>query len=556
MFVVWAGHSLSMLLAVNSADTPQLVSSAIIASALDIIATAPVAAGASSVPNLSPARTLDSYSRTALLAGLASVAAASVLLLLLLMYCLQRPHDAFVVRRRDPHATADKAAELTVLSADVDEASRVASPDQDWRLAAPFSRASLSTQSAEKSAHNEQRCSIVEVSSRSAKLARSSTAPSTHGAPDAAWPAEGVAGVSRVSVSLSASDVGGAAAPASIENAAGGDGRALLAGWFAQPPGAAQRALLPVKGGMVKAASMRVPRCTSPAGRRSSPPMRRLTRTGSNVVLDDCELLEQIGSGGEGTVYRALWQGTPVAVKVWHETGWGDEQLASVCREVEVLRRLRHPHIVEFYGACTKPPHWCLVMEYAEGGTLSNLLHGPAAPPDAGLPMLQLLQLSTEIASALDYLHSARIVHRDLKPQNILLSRDGHAALTDFGIAKHKPGDFLTTKNIGAGTSAYMAPELFGGGGITERVDQYAFAVVLWEMLTGQLPWKGMAALQIIMSVAVQRQRPPLPHTCPRKLRALIEELWHQDPASRPSCMVVRHRLFELRGEEEANARR
>ena len=103
-----------------------------------------------------------------------------------------------------------------------------------------------------------------------------------------------------------------------------------------------------------------------------------------------------------------------MAVKVWHETGWGDEQLASVCREVEVLRRLRHPHIVEFYGACTKPPHWCLVMEYAEGGTLSNLLHGPNAPPGAGLPMLQLLQLSTEIASALDYLHSARIVHRDL----------------------------------------------------------------------------------------------------------------------------------------------
>ena len=96
----------------------------------------------------------------------------------------------------------------------------------------------------------------------------------------------------------------------------------------------------------------------------------------------------------------------------------------------------------------------------------------------------------------------------------MLLSRDGHAALTDFGIAKHKPGDFLTTKNVGAGTSAYMAPELFGGGGITERVDQYAFGIVLWEMLTGQLPWKGMAALQIIMSVAVQRQRPPLPRTC------------------------------------------
>ena len=400
------------LASVNSADTPQLVSSAIIASALDIIASAPITAGAPSVPTSPHARTLDSYSRTALLAGLASVAAAAVLVLVLLMYCLQRPHDAFALRRREPRAKAHKAAELTAVSADVDESDQVAPPEHDWRSVAPFSRASLSTQNAGRSLHDEQRCSIVEVSSHSAKLARSSTAPSMLAAPDVTDVAEDP----RDSVRLSASDVGGAVAPASSEEAAGGDGRALLASWFgSQPPGAApQRALLPVKRGLVKAASMRVPRCASPAGRRCSPPMRRLTRTGSNVVLDDCELLEQIGSGGEGTVYRALWQGTPVAVKVWHETGWGDEQLASVCREVEVLRRLRHPHIVEFYGACTKPPHWCLVMEYAEGGTLSNLLHGPNALPDAGLPMLQLLQLSTEIASALDYLHSARIVHRDL----------------------------------------------------------------------------------------------------------------------------------------------
>ena len=379
------------------------------------------------------------------------------------MYCLQHPHSAFALRPREPRAQAEKADELTAVSAYVDETNQVASTapaDHDWRSAAPYSRASLSVQSAEKSEHGDHRCSVVEISSRSSKLARSSTAPSTLGAAGEPQPVAGVVEETRDSMRLSASDVGGAAAPASSEEVAGGDGRALLAGWFGSPPpGAAPpRALLPVKGGLVKAASMRVPRCTSPAGRRCSPPMRRLTRTGSNVVLDDCELLEQIGSGGEGTVYRALWQGTPVAVKVWHETGWGDEQLASVCREVEVLRRLRHPHIVEFYGACTKPPHWCLVMEYAEGGTLANLLHGANAPQNEGLPMLQLLQLSTEIASALDYLHSARIVHRDLKPQNVLLSRDGHAALTDFGIAKHKPGDFLTTKNIGAGTSAYMAP--------------------------------------------------------------------------------------------------
>lgn len=468
-----------------------------------------------------------------------------MVVLLLLAYCLQRPHDAaFTLRRRVPRAEPQKAAERTSVSADVEKAAQVvdsASFEQDWRLAVPFSRGSLSpnTSSVEGDdpQHSQQRRSTLEASPQATRLARSSTAPSTL---DAASMVE-LPGESSGASGFTASDAGGPVAPASVEEdtVAGIDGKALVAGWFGSR---APRALVPLKGSLpIKSASMRLPRCTSPVGLTGSPPsMRRLTRTGSNVVLDDCELLEQIGSGGEGAVYRALWQGAPVAVKVWHETGWGDAQLASVCREVEVLRRLRHPHIVEFYGACTKPPHWCLVMEYAEGGTLADLLHGPNAPRDAGLPVLQLLQLGTEIASALDYLHSARIVHRDLKPQNVLLSRDGHAALTDFGIAKHKPGDFLTTKNVGAGTSAYMAPELFGGGEINERVDQYAFGIVLWEMLTGGVPWKGMAALQvrrlgnmhacaarafcarwradavwqIIMSVAVQRQRPPLPRTC------------------------------------------
>ena len=259
------------------------------------------------------------------------------------------------------------------------------------------------------------------------------------------------------------------------------------------------------------------------------------------MVLEDCELLEVLGSGGEGVVWRALWQGAPVAVKVWHDTtGWSEAQLAGICQEVEVLRKLRHPHVVEFYGACTRPPHLCLVMEYAEGGTLSDLIHGGGGDGGGGLPPLRLLQLAEDVASALDYLHAARIVHRDLKPQNVLLSRAGRAAVTDFGIAKHKPGDFLSSQNLGAGTMAYMAPELFGGGAVDERCDQFSFGVVLWEMQSGGTPWKGMAAMQargvharggcswrlaadasarvapsqIIMSVALERQRPELPRTC------------------------------------------
>lgn len=120
---------------------------------------------------------------------------------------------------------------------------------------------------------------------------------------------------------------------------------------------------------------------------------------------------------------------------------------------------------MEFYGSCLIPPFLCLVMEYAESGTLSQLIHGrrdaagvlSPAPP---LPFARLLALAEDMTSALDYLHSQRIVHRDLKPANVLLFNDGHAALSDFGISKVMRGDFLSTANLGVGTLAYMAPEV------------------------------------------------------------------------------------------------
>jgi len=120
---------------------------------------------------------------------------------------------------------------------------------------------------------------------------------------------------------------------------------------------------------------------------------------------------------------------------------------------------------VEFYGSCLIPPFLCLVMEYAESGTLSQLIHGRrdaagALSPAPPLPIARLLALAEDMTSALDYLHSQRIVHRDLKPANVLLFNDGHAALSDFGISKVMRGEFLSTVNLGVGTLAYMAPEV------------------------------------------------------------------------------------------------
>ncbi|KAL6761013.1 kinase-like domain-containing protein [Haematococcus lacustris] len=250
--------------------------------------------------------------------------------------------------------------------------------------------------------------------------------------------------------------------------------------------------------------------------------------------------------------------------------------LDSLKQEIQVLSRLQHPHIVRFIGACLAPPNVCIVEQLATGGSLYGLLHnrrqrggaapgpppgqglggldGEAAPPpgeiyrqlecdthSGQLPYEQVLRLGAEVASAMAYLHSLHIVHRDLKPANVLLDAQGSALVADFGIAKFRgTATFLSTRNVHAGTPAYMAPEQFEGRPVSERVDQFAFAVMLWEMVTGQPPWGDLEhPMQIIFMVGVQGGRLPLPASCPPVLAALISACWSEDPADRPRFAEV-----------------
>jgi serine/threonine protein kinase len=287
---------------------------------------------------------------------------------------------------------------------------------------------------------------------------------------------------------------------------------------------------------------------------------RRLTRSAgtSGVLVQDVDKIEVIGRGGEGTVWKALWQGHIVALKEWH-LAMSPDHLAAIRREVDLLRTLRHPHVVEFFGACTEPPSLCLIMEFAAGGTLAQLIHGqPGVSPPSRLTLLRVIQLSEDIASALDYLHSARIVHRDIKPSNVLLNATGRAALTDFGISKYMPGTRLETQNVAAGTLSYMAPELFLGSGASEKVDVYSFAIVLWEMLAAKLPLKEYGGNPMgVMHAVCDGVRPnPMPRRVPRRLQSLIHDMWAQEPGQRPAVLEVRHRLAALHKEEAKNASR
>uniref|UniRef100_A0A1D1ZNS8 Protein kinase domain-containing protein n=1 Tax=Auxenochlorella protothecoides TaxID=3075 RepID=A0A1D1ZNS8_AUXPR len=277
-----------------------------------------------------------------------------------------------------------------------------------------------------------------------------------------------------------------------------------------------------------------------------------LGRLKSADLATQVTLHDQLGSGAFGVVYRAEWNGHPVAVKVLQMTcrTHSSRELDSFKREVEVLSTLKHPHIVSFLAACTVPPNICIIEELATGGSLHARLHGkPGARKRRPLPYHELLGIAAGIADAMVYLHP-KVVHRDLKSQNVLLDAEGRALVCDFGIAKFKDRTFVSTANGQAGTPAYMAPEMFDGAGITEKVDVFAFGVLLWEMLTGDVPWSHVPSpMQIIYCVGVMGQRLPLPPACPPVLRALIEACWAETPEQRPSFTTV---LAELRGEAAA----
>merc|ERR1719262_311547 len=245
-------------------------------------------------------------------------------------------------------------------------------------------------------------------------------------------------------------------------------------------------------------------------------------------------LKEVLGSGGFGTVHKAKWRGDDVAVKIMHGMTEGSQMLDTFKKEIFLLSRLKHPGIVNFLGASLQPPNVCIVQELAEGGSLYSLLHGSGSENNP-MKYLEVLQYGLDIADAMAYLHPT-VVHRDLKSQNVLLDGNKRAKVCDFGIAKFKDKTLLTTVNSQAGTPAYMAPELFSAGEISEKVDVFSYGVLLWECFTGCVPWDELTTpMQVIFAVGVQKQRLPVPPHCPTFLANLMADCWRENPEDRPT---------------------
>lgn len=215
-------------------------------------------------------------------------------------------------------------------------------------------------------------------------------------------------------------------------------------------------------------------------------------------TIDQYDIIEEIGKGGMATVYRATQSsmGRDVALKILHaDLAAQDETFVErFYREVKIIANLQHPHIlpVHDFGIYEGNPY--LIMALYNGGTLSDLI------AKGGMDIEEILPLFSQMSSALDFAHKAGIIHRDFKPANVLMDEHGNTYLADFGLSAIAESDSQLTGSGIVGTPDYMAPDLANEAGLTPSIDVYALAVTLYQMLTGEVPYRGSTGMGTVMA--------------------------------------------------------
>ncbi|XP_072264750.1 mitogen-activated protein kinase kinase kinase 7 isoform X2 [Pyxicephalus adspersus] len=267
------------------------------------------------------------------------------------------------------------------------------------------------------------------------------------------------------------------------------------------------------------------------------------------IDYKEIEVEEVVGRGTFGVVCKAKWRGKDVAIKQIES----ESERKAFIVELRQLSRVNHPNIVKLYGACLNPV--CLVMEYAEGGSLYNVLHGAEPLPyyTAAHAMSWCLQCAQGVA----YLHSMKpkaLIHRDLKPPNLLLVAGGTVLkICDFGTAC----DIQTHMTNNKGSAAWMAPEVFEGSNYSEKCDVFSWGIILWEVITRRKPFDeiGGPAFRIMWAVH-NGTRPPLIKNLPKPIESLMTRCWSKDPSQRPSMeeivKIMTHLMQYFPGADEA----
>ena len=264
------------------------------------------------------------------------------------------------------------------------------------------------------------------------------------------------------------------------------------------------------------------------------------------VMSGRYELEEKIGSGGMAEVYKAHDRllARPVAIKILHAEYRSDvEFIERFHREAKSAARLSHPNIVSIYDVGVAGNDHYIVMEYVQGNTLKKKMQD-----EGPLDLLTATRIAKDIASGLTHAHANNIVHCDIKPHNILMTEDGHAKITDFGIARAVTESTLTYGGSVVGSVHYFSPEQARGGAITPKSDVYSVGIVLYEMLTNRLPFTGDNPFTIAMKhveeepIAPSRYRPQIPPM----LEAIICRTMSKSPEIRPTSFELVQELSKV----------
>jgi non-specific serine/threonine protein kinase len=247
-------------------------------------------------------------------------------------------------------------------------------------------------------------------------------------------------------------------------------------------------------------------------------------------TISHYKIIENIGSGGMGVVYKAqdLKLERKVAIKFLPEHLTEDkDNVERFEREAKAAAALSHPNIVTIYDVLEEDDQICIVMEYVDGKSLREVIN----EYDLGLD--KTIDVISQISEGLSQAHQAGIVHRDIKPENIIIDKDARVKILDFGLAKLKGVSKLTKETSTLGTIHYMSPEQLQGKEVDHRSDIWSLGVVLYELLTGEVPFKGEYESAVMYAVLNENIKPMTDKDTPEELDRIIEKCLTKDPADR-----------------------